>query len=113
MSKARKGDYSEISRWVVRMLVERGMTLTSIARTLGVTKSYVSRVNAGTRSLTLNHLVDLERELHMPLPLMFMEATPIESVPRNLRPLYRSIVKLMGGERRPAKRARTGRAKAA
>jgi len=54
---------SGFSQDVVELLISRGMSLTHIAKFLGVTKSYVSRVKFGKRSLTLDHLAVLEMEL--------------------------------------------------
>src|SRR4051812_7796913 len=84
-----------ISRDVVKLLVDRGMTLTHIAKTLGVTKSYISRVNSGTRSFTLDHLITLEREIGEPLPWLLIDAIPVASVPPELRPLYDMTRKLL------------------
>jgi len=86
---------SRISRDVVNLLVSRGMTLTQIARTLGVTKSYISRVKAGTRNLTLDHLARLEEELGESLPVLLIKAVPRETVSPALWPLYESTLKLL------------------
>ena len=70
---------SALSSDVIELLVNRGMTLTSIATTIGVSKSFLSRVKAGSRSLTIDHLVALESSLGEPLPLLLMQATPPEA----------------------------------
>jgi transcriptional regulator with XRE-family HTH domain len=94
-----------ISSDVVKLLVDRGMTLTQIARKLGVSKSYISRVNSGTRSFTLDHLMTLERAVGEPLPWLLIESIPIESVSPELRPLYEATRKLLKPkERRSTKK---------
>jgi transcriptional regulator with XRE-family HTH domain len=90
------GDYRHLSSGVVRLLVKRGITLTAIAEMAGVTKSFLSRVNAGTRSLTLNHLAKLEKAIGEPLPLLLLKSASLDSIPKELRPLYRRTLKLMG-----------------
>jgi len=81
---------SGISGDVIELLISRGMTLTSIAEAIGVTKSFLSRVKARSRSLTIDHLVALEAVIGEPLPLLLLHATPMASVPERLRSLYRS-----------------------
>ena len=85
------------SREVVDLLVARGIPALRIAGLLRVSRSYISRVKAGTRSLTLDHLATLEEELRIPVPLLLMEAIPRERVSRNLRPLYDATMKLLHG----------------
>ena len=104
---------SQLSRSVIGLLTKRGMTLTEIADGLGVTKSFLSRVKSGTRGLTIDHLVALERQLGEPLPLLIVQATPIESVPKDLRPLYRSTVRVLSAGAGKTKRPSRRRAKAA
>jgi transcriptional regulator with XRE-family HTH domain len=86
---------NRFSRDVVELLTSRGMNLTEIAKLLGVTKSYVSRVKAGKRSFTLDHLAVLEKELGRPAPLLLMEAIPRETVAPKARPLYDATIKLL------------------
>src|SRR5829696_2951118 len=95
MMLKQRGDYRHLSKGIVQMLAKRGMTLTAIADKAGVTKSFISRVNAGTRSLTLDHLSKLERAIGEPLPLMLLRSTSIDAVPKELRPLYRQTLKLI------------------
>jgi hypothetical protein len=97
---------SALSADVIEFLVKGGITLTAIAATTGVTKSFLSRVKAGSRGLTIDHLVALESMVGEPLPLLLLKATPIESVPKELRPLYRSTERAVsGGVRRPSNAA--------
>src|SRR5215210_8614634 len=95
---------SSVSANVVELLLSRGMTMTDIAVAIGATKSFVSRVKSRSRGFTIDHLTALEASLGEPLPLLLLEATPIESVPTKLKPLYRSTAKVPGA-RRPAARS--------
>lgn len=89
-----KADYTTISAGIVKLLVDRGMTLVAIAKMLGLSKSYISRVNAGQRSLTLDHIVKLERKTGEPLPFLFLKSIPLKSVAPELRPMYEAAWKL-------------------
>ena len=51
-----------ISRDIVNLLISRGMIASKIAHTLGVSKSFISRVKAGTRNFTLNQLDSAEHD---------------------------------------------------
>jgi predicted XRE-type DNA-binding protein len=101
--KKREPDYENISSGVVGLLCDRGMNLTQIAELLGVTRSYISRVKGGTRSFTLDHLVTLQRKTEQPLPLLLLQATPANEVPRELKALHCSTEKILSaGAGRPA-----------
>jgi transcriptional regulator with XRE-family HTH domain len=95
---------SAISSDLIDLLVKRGMTLTSIADAIGATKSFLSGVKAKSRSLTIDHLVALEAAVGEPLPLLLLHATRIDSVPKHLRPLYRSTERVASGGIRKTKR---------
>ena len=80
---------TRVSADVVQYLMtHRDMSLSDIADVLGVTKSFISRVKSRQRSLTVDHLMALERVVGRPLPLLLMEATPREDIPPDLLPLY-------------------------
>ncbi len=81
---------ARMSRDIVNLLVERGMSQSSIAELLGVTKSFISRVRAGTRNFTLNHLGLLEEALGQSLPLLLIEAISTESFSTSLRHVFES-----------------------
>jgi predicted transcriptional regulator len=91
MKRRTHGDYTHVSPGIIRLLTGRGMNLTQIAQILGVTKSYISRVNAGDRGLTLDHIAELQRKTCLPIPLMLMESINISTVPKDMRPLYRMV----------------------
>ena len=93
---------SALSGDVIAMLVRRGMTLTEIALATGTSKSYISRVRSKARSLTIDHLVALEQAVGEPLPLLLLQATPIQSVRPELRSLYRATLKVVSAGK-PAK----------
>ena len=100
---------SALSSDVVDLLMKRGMTLTAIADSIGVSKSFLSRVRARTRSLTIDHLIALEAAIGEPLPLLLLEATPLDSVPPALRPLYKSTLRVVSRGKKPARSSKTRR----
>src|SRR5262245_59802967 len=89
-----RGDYTTLSAGIVRLLVQRGTTLSRIAAMLGVSKSYISRVHSGQRSLTLDHLATLEQKTGEPLPFLFLKSMPRNLITPELRPLYRAALKM-------------------
>jgi transcriptional regulator with XRE-family HTH domain len=86
---------SSISARVVEHLLERGLTLEGIARLIGTTKSFLSRVKNRERSFTIDHLERLELSLAEPLPHLLIQATDVESVPDELRDIYRATKRLL------------------
>ena len=80
--------YSTISRDIVIYLQLQGMKLSEIGSLIGVKESFISRVRNKERNLTIEHLTKLEKALKKPLPIILMEATPIELAPKKLRNLY-------------------------
>ena len=111
---------SRISGDVVNLFSDRGMTLTQIGEMLDVSKSYISRVKAGTRNFTLEHLSKLENTLGESLPLLLINAIPPESMSPELRRLHdvtRHLLETTGagshGGRREQTKKRGARTKAA
>jgi transcriptional regulator with XRE-family HTH domain len=97
------GEYKYISTGIVKHLIDdRGMSVTQIADRLGVTKSYISKVKAGERSLTLDHLGDLERITSEPIAFLMLKAMDPESVPPEVKPLYRIAWKMMAPQKKRA-----------
>jgi len=80
--------YSAISTHVVQYLHGQGMTLKEIGSLMDVKESFISRVRKGERSLTLEHLTKLEQALGKPLPAILVHATPLDSVSKEMRPVY-------------------------
>ncbi len=103
---------SRLSSNVIDLLCKRGMTLAEIGAAIGATKSFISRVRSGERGLTNDHLIALEQKVGEPLPLLLLRATPIESVRRDLRPLYRMTEKMLAksSAAKPRRSARRGKA---
>jgi transcriptional regulator with XRE-family HTH domain len=103
---AERNTSTRYSRDITKLLVSRGMNLSEIARLLGVTKSYICRVKAGTRSFTLDHLAQLERAVGEPLPLLLIRSIPPKSVTPELRPLYEATLELLDRARpKPRRKA--------
>ena len=96
---------NRFSRDVIDLLIERGMNVTRIASLLAVSKSYISRVKAGKRSLTLDHLAVLERKLGSPVALLLMESIPRDTVAPKARPLYDATLRLLRRMAEPVPRA--------
>jgi len=94
---------------IVEMLLGRGITAARLSEMLEVTKSFISRVKSGERSLTLEHLAKLEDAVGQPMPYLLVQSTPIESVKPELRSLYRATLKLLS-PRKTTKHARKAKA---
>ena len=77
---------------VLRVVQEQGRTRSQIARLLGVSVSYLSRVASGERNFTLDHLHQLAEGLDITLPELITMATPPGSVPTHLRRSYRHFL---------------------
>ena len=89
--------YPAISSQIVEYLKDQGMTLKEIGSLIGMKEAFISRVWNRQRSFTLKHLSKLEKALNKPLPTIIIEATPIETVPKKLRPAYRAFHVFLGG----------------
>jgi transcriptional regulator with XRE-family HTH domain len=83
--------YSAISTRIVRHLHDQGMTLKEIGALMGLKEAFISRVRNGQRSLTLEHLTRLEDALGKSLPAILVDATPLDAVPKKLRPMYKAF----------------------
>ena len=94
---------SELPRRIVEVLRGEGKTLKEIGDAMEVSPGFVSLVQSGERSLTMDRLRKLEVSLKRPLPLLFMQAIEDESVPRELKKQYgllRRILKQAANEDR-------------
>ena len=88
--------FLNISQGTIEILESRGMTLTEIAEFLEVSKSYISRVKAGTRAFTLQHLGHVSLKLEQPLPVLLMKVMiPEDSVKPEHRKLYNMVKRLV------------------
>ena len=80
-----------ISAEVVEFLQNKDMSLSKIAQLTGLSKSYISRVKNRERSFTVATLSKLEDRLELPLPLLLLKATKLQSIPQKLRKSYRAL----------------------
>ena len=104
-----------ISRDIVNLLVNRGMTPLQLASALGVTRSFISRVKSGTRNFTLNHLSVLEELVGESLPILLIEAIPKEMVAPEHRPIHEACIRLLettGAGRRGMRREQSKKRRA-
>jgi transcriptional regulator with XRE-family HTH domain len=83
--------YPTLSSAIVRYLRAQGHTLREIGQMLGLSESFISRVSKRQRSFTLDHLVKLEAAVGKALPMIILEATELDSVPAQLRPVYEAF----------------------
>lgn len=88
--------YPAISSQIVTYLKDQGMTLKEIGSLIGMKEAFISRVWNRQRSFTLKHLSKLEQALNKPLPTIIIEATPVKTVPKRLRPAYHAFHVFLG-----------------
>ena len=100
--------FLNISQGTIQLLERRGMSLTDIAELLEVSKSYISRVKAGSRSFTLQHLGHISTKMNEDLPLLLFGLMVPESVRPENRKLYDMTRKLL--ERTSTKRKKKAKA---
>jgi transcriptional regulator with XRE-family HTH domain len=88
-----------VSRNIIRAIRKGAnkMTYKKIGEMIGCSESYISRVANGERAFTLEHLTLLEKKLNKPVPLLLLEATNIEDVAPDMKPLYKYMSELMDG----------------
>jgi transcriptional regulator with XRE-family HTH domain len=70
---------------------QKRKSLREIAEMMGVSKSYLSRVKNRKKGLTLKRLVKLEKELDLPLPLLFLEVTRTQPIPQKIKREYEEL----------------------
>src|SRR4030042_622879 len=80
--------YPAISHDIVRYLQKQNMTLKEIGRLMGLSESFISKVLHNQRSFTVRHLSRLENAIAKPLPMILLEATEVNSMPKELRKGY-------------------------
>jgi transcriptional regulator with XRE-family HTH domain len=59
---------------LIEWLKQQGKSQKDVAVLLGVSESFISRVASGHRSLTVDHLAELEDRLKLPLPVLLLES---------------------------------------
>jgi len=84
----RKQIEMNLSADLVKHLQSQGMTLRQIGAAMGLSESFISRVGNKKRSLTIEHLLRLQDTIGKPLPLLLLEASSQDSVPKPLASLY-------------------------
>ena len=94
MTRKQKTTKEKLSSEIVDYLRQRGMTLKQIGENIACSESFVSRVGKGERSLTIEHLMLLEKNLGAPLPLLLLEASHRGSVDNRIRSSYEDLRQL-------------------
>ena len=104
MEPREKNAEKYLSADIVKYLKAQGMTLREIGERIGCSESFVCYVGKGQRAFTTNHLASLEKSLGVPLPLLLLESVDEASLSNKMRPLYRSLRRLIT---KPSKSDRT------
>jgi transcriptional regulator with XRE-family HTH domain len=105
------GASTKLSAAIVEyILKERGLTQEAFAELLEVSASFVSRVRAGERAFTLEHLQAIEERLEMPLGALFLAMMPHEPADPKLARARDLAVKALEAGDRAAKAIRASRA---
>ena len=81
------------------LLKTHKVTMADIVKYTGLSLSAISRIKNGQRSLTLFRLRRLEKELNIPLPILFLEAITSSSMPKDLKAHYRKLKKVLVNSR--------------
>ena len=93
--QSRKKTGTAMSCDIVEYLrTEEALSLEEIGDSLGLSKSFISRVSRGERSFTLEHLRKLETALGEALPILLAKTARLESVPQKLRRQYSLVQSL-------------------
>lgn len=88
--------YPTVSCDLVRHFQGQGRTLKEIGEMMGgLSESFISRVLNKQRSFTLRHLSALEKTLGKPYPIIIIEATRVNSLPKGLRKAYGAFQKIL------------------
>lgn len=101
--------FKNISQRTIAILEDRGMSQTQIAEFMEVSKSYISRVKAGTRAFTLEHLSRVDDKFEKPLSVLLFRTVSRDTMTPKNRGLYDLVQKMV--DPKPVKRKK--RAKAA
>jgi transcriptional regulator with XRE-family HTH domain len=87
------------SMGIVNFLRKQGYNLKQIGELIGHSESYISRVSRGERAFTVEHFALIEKQLGKPLPMLLLEAIDEKNVDKQLRPLYKSLKKLLAKDK--------------
>lgn len=71
-----------------------GKTFKQIGKLIGVSESDISHIGKGRHCLTVERLMELEKSLKKPLPVLFVEAMS-ESVTEEMKPAYEELRRLL------------------
>lgn len=83
---------TKLSTEIVKYLSdEMGWSQTRIGREIGTGRSFISRVAGGSRSLTLLHLIRLEKAVQKPLPLLLVQAVDQDRLDERMGRLYSAL----------------------
>lgn len=85
-----------LSADLVRYLrVQRALTLRQIGELVDLSESFISRVAAGERSFTIEHLNRFEQVLGAPLPVLLLEAVWQQQVTPDKRAMFDEGLRLI------------------
>ena len=88
--------YPKVSHDIVMYFQSQGKTLKEVGELMGgLSESFISRVLHKQRSFTFRHMVALEKKLGKPYPIIIIEATQADSVPKGLREDYAAFRKVL------------------
>lgn len=91
-----------VSAAIVEQLQKKGMTLKRIGDLMGLSESTVCRIKNRERSLTIFRLRKLESKLRVPIPVLLLDSIDISSVPKDLKPHYKELRKILSQSERTA-----------
>ena len=86
---------SSISTDLVAYLRSKGKTLKQIGEMIGTGESFISRVGAGDRSFTLEHMEQFEQKLRKPIPVLLLESVWAKSIPASKKKAFNEALRLL------------------
>ena len=86
---------STISCDIVRYFQKQSMTLKEIGKLMALSESSISKILHKKRNLTLQDLSQLEIVTGKPLPIILLDATETNSIPRKLRKGYKAFRRIL------------------
>ena len=84
-----------LSRRILQVLLDRGMTQSELASKLRVNRSHISRVKSGEHEWSDLQLEQIERVTKMPLGLLLLGAEPSARADKELRRMYKDVKHLL------------------
>lgn len=79
-----------LSQDIIEYLHETfGDSYGEIARKTGISKAHISRVINRKRTLGLELLTKIQEAYEVPLPILLLQATKDENIPKNLKSYYK------------------------